>query len=268
MRYLKEGLCWSALVCALTVTIGSFAPVAAASPGQNPAQVDPRDLQMLAILYIQENQPNEALPLLERAIDLYPENGETHMWYGVALLLTEQLDPAEEAFMRALSRNPGLTDARNWMGLLRYKQGDLDAAVREFREALLDPAYPPTSKARVRLNLGRVYLELGAPEAAREQLSEGIAIGIPRSDPNYPLIHVLLARSLTDLGRTQEAIAALLRALETDENHVEARLLLGLAYRDLGQTRVAREHLEKVVELAPGTEFAERAQVALARLQG
>lgn len=256
-------MCWIALLCASATIIAGALPAQAA---QQPQNIDPRDLQVLAILYIEDNQPYEAIPLLERSVDLYPENGETYMWLGVAQFLTEQFGPAEESLMKALARNSGLTDARNYLGLLRYKQGDLDGAVREFLEALRDPVYPPVSKARVRLNLGNVYLELGNPEAAREHLSVGAA-AVSTRDPSFAPMHLQLARALEQLERMQEAIAALQKVVSADEMNVEAHLELGVAFADLSQAPAARRHLNKVIELAPGTAAAERAQAALSRLQ-
>lgn len=270
MRYSKQVVCSIVFLCVLPITIGNTVAATApsgiaAAPMQDPDNIDPRDLQILAILYIQENQPYEAIPLLERSVDLYPENGETYMWLGVAQFLTEQFDLAEESFMKALARNPGLTDVRNYMGLLRYKQGDLDGAVREYLVALKDPVYPPISKARVRYNLGNVYLEMGNPEAAREQLSASVA-GVSTRDELFEPVHLQLARALKQLDRPQEAIAALLKVTEVDDLNVEAHLELGLAYRDLSQAPAARRHLQKVVDLAPGTDASARAQAALARL--
>lgn len=271
MRYSRQALCWIAFLCASAITIGSAgalgAHVAPAVAVQDPENIDPRDLQILAILYIENNQSHEAIPLLERSVDLYPENGETYMWLGFAQYMTEQYDLAEESYMKALSRNPTLTDTRNYLGLLRYKQGDLNAAIREFLVALRDPVYPPLSKARVRLNLGNVYLEIGNPNAAREQLANG-ANSVAKSDQVYPPLHLQLARSLKELGRMQEAIAALLKVIEVDEQHVGAHLELGMAYRDLSQSPAARRHLQKVIDLAPGTEASARAQAAIAGLGG
>jgi len=228
--------------------------------------MDPRDLLMLGILYIQDNQPHQAIPLLQRAVDLYPENGETYMWLGVAQMFTEQYEEAEESLMKALSRNPDLTDARNYMGFLRYKQGDYDGAVREYMMALRDPLYPPVSKARVRLNLGNVYLEMDNPEAAREHLAAGAAVVTARDEVFAPM-NTQLARALMELGRAQEAIAALQKVVDADDLNVPAHLELGLAYAQLSQEPAARRHLQKVIDLAPGTEAADRALAALARLQ-
>lgn len=273
MRYSRQALCWIAFLCVSAITIGSAGAVGGVleyagllAPRQNPEEVDPRDLQMLAILYIEDNQPSEAIPLLERSVDLYPENGETYMWLGVAEFLTEQFSAAEESFMKALSRNPGLTETRNYLGLLRYRQGDLDAAVREFLTALRDPVYPPVSKARVRLNLGNVYLEVGNPAAALEHLANA-AGGVAASDQMYAPLHIQLGKALRQLDRIQEAIAAFIKVFGVDEMNVEAHLELGMAYHDLSQVPAARRHLGKVIELAPGTEASERAQAALSRLQ-
>jgi tetratricopeptide (TPR) repeat protein len=233
---------------------------------QNPEDIDPRDLLTLSILYIEDNRPHEAIPLLERSIDLYPENGETYMWLGVAQFLTEQFDVAQDSFMTALARNPGLTEVRNYLGLLHYKQGDMDGAIREWQATLRDPVYPPLSKARSRLNLGNVYLETGDPEAALEQLAAGAA-AVTESDQAYIPLHLQLSKALQELARTQEAMSALQKILAVEPDHVEAHLLLGFVYIDLGQTRVAIENLQRVIDLAPGTPLSERAQAALARIQ-
>lgn len=270
MRYSREALvgfvflCVSAIILANGgLALGHAAPVPTT---QDPNNIDPRDLQVLAILYIENNQPHEAIPLLQRSVDLYPENGETYMWLGAAQTLTEQYQLAEESLMKALARNPGLTEARNYLGFLRYKQGDLDAAVREFLMALEDPVYPPISKTRVRFNLGNVYLELGNPRAAVEHLSAGAAMIGPQDQVFAPM-HLQLAKGLKELDRMQEAIAALQKILNVDEGNVDAHLELGLAYRDLSQDAAARRHLQKVIELAPGTDAASSAQAALSRLQ-
>ena len=257
-----------AFLCVLTISAGAALSVPAiANAAQNPETVDPRDLQILGILYIEDNKPHEAIPLLERAADLYPENGETWMWLGVAQFFIEEFDEAEESFMKALSRNPGLTEVRNYLGLMRYKQGDTGGAIREYLEALKDPVYPPISKSRVRFNLGNVYLETGNADAALEQFAAGAA-SVSERDQLYQPIHLQLAQALVDLGRVQEAISALNKVINVEEQNVEAHLQLGFAYRDISQDPAARRHLQKVIELAPGTEASERAQAALARLQG
>jgi len=270
MRYSRRAVGGIVFLCAVaTIIAAGVSPSGHAAPApvlQDPENIDPRDLQMLAILYIEDNQPHEAIPLLLRSVDLYPENGETYMWLGFAQYLTQQFDAAEESLMKALARNPGLSEARNHLGMLRHAQGDLNAAVREFLAAIRDPLYPPASKARARYNLGNVYLELGSPDAAREQYSAGAAALAPRDQMFAPL-NLQLARSLKELDRMQEAIAALQKVIEADEMNVAAHLELGLAYRDLSQDPAARRHLQKVIDLAPGTAAADRAQVALSRLQ-
>jgi tetratricopeptide (TPR) repeat protein len=253
-------------VSAIIIAATGVPATATPSNAQDPQNIDPRDLQILAILYIEDNQPHEAIPLLERSIDLYPENGETYMWLGVAQYLTDQYAAAEESLMKALARNPGLTDARNHLGFLRYKQGDLDGATREFLAALADPVYPPISKARVRLNLGNVYLETGNAAAAVEQYSAGAA-AVSSRDQAFAPLHQQLAKALKELGRMQEAIAALQKVVTADDTNVGAHLELGFAYRDISQIPAARRHLQKVIELAPGTPASESAQAALARLQ-
>ena len=185
----------------------------------------------------------------------------------MALTQLNDLDGAEASFGRALATNPRLTDeAHNWFGVYWARRGDLDRAVAEYMLALRDPAFPPISRARVLANLGVVHIERGDLGAAIAVLSEANQTGMATSDPLYSLIRVNLAESLLKSGRGEETLATLRDLVGGQRKHAEAELLTGLAYRDLGEDRRAREHLQEVLRAAPGTAHAQRALDALAAL--
>lgn len=237
--------------------------------GQDPAQSDdPILLQRLGVLYLQENQPREAIRALEQASALMPENGETHMWLGFAYFLNQQFDEAEESYVRALLHNPDQTDAHNLLGLLHAEQGNSQKALNEFQIALADPAYPPVSRMRVHYNIGKLYFEMDEPDLALTSLQQAVELARNPADPTYGLVYLMLGKVLRQLGRNEEAVVALERVLEGSDQNAEAHLELGLAYRDQSDFFKAREHLSQVVQLAPGSPFSERARAALAQIPG
>ncbi len=72
-----------------------------------------------------------------------------------------------------------------------------------------------------------------------------------------------------ELGQFSQSETALLQALEQDSNYVEAHYSLGFLYT-MGSPpnpEGAREHWQQVVELAPGTQQAEIAQVHLDQME-
>ena len=257
------------VVAALWFGPATAMPAVSMEAVQDPAQSnDPILLQRLGILYLQENQPSEAIMALEQASALMPENGDTHMWLGFAYFLNQRFDDAEESYVRALLHNPDLTDAHNFLGLLHAERGHTQKALNEFEIALADPAYPPVSRMRVHYNLGKLYYESDEPDLALGYLQRAVELARNPADPTYGLVYLMLGKVLRQIGRTEEAVIALERVLEGSDQNAEAHLELGLSYRDESDFFKAREHLSRVVQLAPGSPFSERARAALAQIPG
>ena len=227
---------------------------------------DPVELQQLAVQFIRGNQTRSALDALLKALSIYPDNAETHMWTGVVYTQLNEFEAAEQSFERALEINPDLSEARNWYGVHLTQRGLLDRAVDQYRIALDDPAYPRISRARVLVNLGNVLLAKGDVEAAIPVLSEAARSGVASNDQLYSLVHQGLAEALIKNGRAEEALGAL-ENLDVLPPNPRTEYLTGLAYRDLGEVNSARDHLQRVLRLAPGTELADEALQVLRALQ-
>jgi type IV pilus biogenesis/stability protein PilW len=253
----------AALVCAIVVAGPALAqqdPLVANSD-------DPIELQQLGVRFIANNQTSNALDALRKALEIYPDNAETRMWLGVVYSQMGEDIAAEGEFHRALEINPNLTEVHNWFGVYWARRGNFDAAIAEYRKALADPAYPAISRARVQVNLGNVLMQTGEHEQAVRYLSDAARVSVPSSDPLFPLIHMSLAEGLVKTGRPQEALGALER-LEVLPANPRASFLTGLAYRDLGEFGQARDHLSRVLRLAPGSDLSREALATLESLPG
>lgn len=226
---------------------------------------DPTVLQRYAIEFYRQNRPQDALAALNKALSIYPDNAETHMWLGVIYARLEEVEAADAEFRRALELDEYLTEARNWYGLYWFNQGDLDRAIEQYRLALEDPAYPSISRARVLLNLGNTLLQKGDVRAALAPLSEAFRTGIPSNDPLYGWIRLGLGETLLKSGRPDEALTVL-GELGVLPDSARVELLTGMAYRDLGEVEKAREHLRRVAQLVPGSPLSDQAREILSGL--
>lgn len=226
---------------------------------------DPLELQQLAVQFIRGNQPRVALDALRKALSIYPDNAETHMWAGVVYTQLQEYEAAEQSFQRALEINPDLSEARNWYGVHLSERGLYERAIEQYRRALDDPVYPRISRARVLVNLGNLLLRTGDVEAAVPVLSEASRSGVASNDPLFALAHQALAEALLKNGRPEEALGTL-ENLEVLPPDARTEYLAALAYRDLGETNRARDHLQRVLRLAPGTDLADEALQVLRAL--
>jgi 2-polyprenyl-3-methyl-5-hydroxy-6-metoxy-1,4-benzoquinol methylase len=95
-------------------------------------------------------QGKEALPVLQKAVELLPGDAEVHNNLGLALNGPERRNDAVACFRRAVAINPAYADAYCNLGAALKELGQLDEAAASFRRALeIKPDFPD-----VRINLG------------------------------------------------------------------------------------------------------------------
>lgn len=144
-----------------------------------------------------------------------------------------------------LALDPRLADAHVLLGIAYSTQGSNDLkgeAIGEFRQALdLDPGLVP-----VRFYLARLYLDLGRPVRAHEELETALV-----KVPGNPEFLALLGETERRLKNPQRAVEVTRTALQADEALVEARYYLGRALLDLGRRDDAIKELERVVQSGP-----------------
>ncbi|MGA2508464.1 MAG: tetratricopeptide repeat protein [Chitinispirillaceae bacterium] len=95
-------------------------------------------------------------------------------------------------------------------------------------------------------NLGHLLADKGRTDEAMAQLLKAVEI-----NPNYGDAQYNLGVLFTDRGRTDEAKAHYLKAVELNPNNAYAHINLGTLFADKGRTDEAMAHYLKAVELAP-----------------
>lgn len=129
------------------------------------------------------------------------------------------------------------------LGKEAAQQGDL----REAFAALRRSAQIRPDNGEVHFQLGRLYLQRRkAPEAALQAFERARKAGYVHRD-----LELGIAEALTELGRDQEAAAALQTALDKSPSSAEVAYLLGLALDRLGNHAEAVHAFERAISLAP-----------------
>lgn len=206
----------------------------------------------LAQSYLEAGRAAEAVKVIEDAVADDPENPSLYNYFGQLGLLTGRLGKAEWALQEALRLDPHFTDAHNNLGAVYDRLGRKQDAEREFLACLKDPSYPTPEK---------VYLNLGILYRSEERLQEAItmfrkAVGI---DPKYYQGHYELALTLEAVGRLEEAVREFEVAAPAYRNSGPYHYRLGFSYMRIGDEVKARENLQRVLEVSPGSESAAQA---------
>ncbi len=232
----------------------------------------------LGTLLLQQGLAHKALPLLEKAARLDPQQESSHFQLGRALAqlgrgveadaafersfalsptrgmmaraaehhAAGRLEDAERLCRRVLQQEPGQVDALRMLGLIAAAAGDLDEAENLLRQALAEaPDHVPAL-----FELGRVLRELERPEEAIDVYRALIAL-----QPDNPRAHYRLAGVLAPAALNEQSAAAYRRCLELDPQHAGAWLGLGHMLKTLGRQQEGIDAYRRCLELEP--EFGE-----------
>jgi Flp pilus assembly protein TadD len=183
---------------------------------------NPEVLDGLGVAILMQGRYKDALPSLDKAVTLAPENGSFRNNRGVARMELGQYKLAEEDFALAdRSQNPDdrLSATVN-MGRLRQREGNFAAAEQEFSTAI---ARDPKSYAAF---IGRAVAResAGKLEGAAEDYLNAVKLEPTSAEANLRLGMVLVSLHKLDLGKRY-----LQRAVDLDpagDTGAKARLLL------------------------------------------
>ena len=187
-------------------------------------------------------QAKDALPVLQRATQLLPDDPESYYYLGSALQDGGDLAGAMASYNRALELRPDYCGALVNLANALGAGGRLDDAVAGYRRALqLQPQL-----AEVHNNLGNALLQLRQDDAAAASYRRALEI-----KPDFAQAHSNLGNALRALGQPREALASYRRALEIEPNFAHAHNNLGNALLQLGQVDEAVKSYRRALEIKP-----------------
>ena len=170
-------------------------------------------LSLAAEVYQRYERYSEAIPVLERALELRPESVQLRFWLGAAFERTGQQEAATRHFEELLEIEPEFAPALNYLGYMWAEGGqNLERALELVRQAVaLDPdngAYADS--------LGWAHFQLGNYDKARDHLER--AVKLVGEDA---VVFEHLGDLYVILGRLEEAGNYYRRALALEAGNAE-----------------------------------------------
>jgi len=205
------------------------------------------DCHSFLIMYVdpQESYRDEAGKASERALELSPDLAEARASHGLALLVCEEFEAAEEEFKKAIELNPCLFEAYYYYARTEFHRGEIEAAAELFKKAAeVDPADYQSRCLRVQILRG-----LGRTDEAIAEAHEAVAVVEKHLEwsPDDSRAYHLGAGALVLLGQTDRARRWLHRAIAIapDDSVVLYNVACNLA--TLGDEEKALDYLERAI---------------------
>jgi predicted O-linked N-acetylglucosamine transferase (SPINDLY family) len=206
----------------------------------------PDALHLLGCTMSKLGRTDEAVELIQRAINLNPRQAAYHGNLGLTLLGIGRKREAIAALEQSLAIQPNQPDALVLLAKILYSVGELDRAIICFHRAIKAQPSDPT----LLFNLGNCWLRkasripLGTDKAAQktENLNNAVACfeKALTLSPGYGNAGNNLGNTLRVLGRTDEAIAAWRRTVSAGPH--------SLAYFNLGRALYEKDLVDEALD--------------------
>ncbi len=190
-----------------------------------------KTLSFLAMLYWQARMISSAAACCERLIELNPINASAHNSLGLCCLTSEDWEGATFRFRQATVLAPRVPDFRHNLAGALEKNGLLEEAAKEYREAL---ALKPDAKGSL-FNLADLLF--------RQVNADSSELMLKRLETN--------SFTATVEERIEEAGSLARHVLKLDPKHADAHALLGSVLQQQGKHNDSLKELELAIDCNP-----------------
>jgi len=249
---------------------------------------------LLGAAFLQRDDLPLARHHFQRAVDLAPANAEAHAYLAHVLDRRGETIAAKELLEQALALDPDSALVNYFLGSHHRLVGNAGRA----QDALWTALQRDPENAALRVEMAEAYLDLhdyaqaeawylAAVDVVPEDVNFHLLLvnfylstlyrieegGIPAAEalvalaPEDARAYDLLGWAYHLAGNQIEAHEALAHALALDPGLVSAQYHLGSLYVTTGRDALARQHLQRVVDLDTGGYFRRRAEALLLELE-
>ena len=163
------------------------------------------------------NDPQAALPFVDRAAQINPDSPEVPLLRGVIAWCQGDHAQAEQIFESLALKQPSNTQASNYLAAVLAEQNDADRRQRAWEMVQLTAANSPHTVENA-ATVGWVSYHVGELERAEQELQRATAADGAGRDARY-----YSARTLFRRGEIAKAQRALQQALEADGPFIHLR---------------------------------------------
>ncbi|HEY4246324.1 MAG TPA: tetratricopeptide repeat protein [Lacunisphaera sp.] len=198
---------------------------------------DPYRLALSAGFIARNGNPAQAVQLLQRAIELAPDDVSSRFQLGTLSIEQKNFPVAREQLERCTRLAPGFADGWAQLSGLQTQLGETSAAASTLAAGL---AHCPDSPG-LHLMHARSLLKAGSNSEAIAEFRESI-----RLRPNEADAYIELANFLINLGRVDEAVRLLEQSLEAEPGNPMAISTLAFHAITTGDELSAQRWMAKV----------------------
>jgi predicted O-linked N-acetylglucosamine transferase (SPINDLY family) len=196
----------------------------------------------LGAILKQLGRNSDALPAMQKAALLSPDDLEAHYNLGVTLQELGKLNEAESSYRSALEINRNYAPAHANLGVTLQKLERFAEAEACYRQAIkINPQH-----AKALGNLGVVLQRLGRPDEAEISLAKALAL-----NPDSAETHVNLGNLLNEQNQDEEAERHFRLAINLDPNYADAHYNLANLLQRLGRLDDAEVQLQHTLRIKP-----------------
>jgi tetratricopeptide (TPR) repeat protein len=218
-----------------------------------PDGAKPEELLEAANSALGAGNPQAAIPLYQRVVELQPDHKQAWNQLGLSYMRVGQRADAIAAFRKQLDVNPYDEHSNDYLGMILAQQQKYDEAATAFRKQLeinpLDPA--------AHLSLGEMLLEQHKYAEAIPELDKASSLL-----PDNPGVEVNLGRAYLNTGEKEKALEAFDKATDISQTPF---VWNNIAY-DLADAKVELDKAQQYAESAVTSTSADLRNVALAHL--
>jgi protein O-mannosyl-transferase len=201
----------------------------------------------LAARLMDNAQHRDAIPLLQRALDLKPDYFEALRDMAVSYDRLGRLKEALPYYERAARLNPDRKGGENLYGTALLRDHQVEEALRHLRKAIDIAEQENTPVFSFYLDFGRGLLAAGRTDEALAQFR----LALKLAGGNYPPADMLIGDTLVRLGRPDEASPHLKRAIDADPADAIHRFDYGRILYNGGRYEEACRYVEEAIKLRP-----------------
>jgi Tfp pilus assembly protein PilF len=209
-----------------TEDIAAYTRVLQGDP-KNPLRHD-----AVAMLYLQDGRPQEAVDHFRESLRLNKDSAPTHYNLGIALSMLRRYPEAMREYEAAVRIDPAHAEAHNNLGAMLHVAGRLDEAVPHYRRAL---ALRPDN-AEARANLGRLLMLQGKAADAAAEFEQALGVQPEAVSALTGLAWIRATSADAKLRRPGQAVAMAERARQLSHGQDPQALdALAAGYAALGE---------------------------------
>jgi tetratricopeptide (TPR) repeat protein len=221
-------------------------------------ELNPKDAKLhvnLGGILAEKGRLEEAIAQYGKALEIEPHNAEAHNNLGIALARTGKLDEAISHFEQALAGQAESLETRVNLGLALAQRGRIEESIAHFRRTLTSPA----DSAPLEGYIGGELATRGRPDAAIEHFERALALGYPNAAATANAYYNLGSALYDASGNAAAALAQWDKALGLAPDHVpalnrKARLLATHPDAAFRNGEEAVKLASRAVELSGGRE--------------